>query len=103
MTVTVNVRTRAVGATVKIGEVETEVPARSDKDFFVDGTLDLTITEADPAATAENPNPPLDNKNVPGRQQNDELTKPADGSSFDHDGDGKPGGSLPKSKASSKS
>lgn len=50
MTVTVNVRTRAVGATVKAGEVETEVPAHSNKDFFVEGKFDLTITEATPAA-----------------------------------------------------
>ena len=78
MTVTVNVRTRAVGATVKIGEVETEVAPRSNKSFFADGTLELTITEATPSADAPvDKGRPLDGEKVPGQEENDKLHPPA--------------------------
>lgn len=104
MTATVTVRTRAVGATVKVGEQETNIGPHASRDFHVDGSSTITVTEAEPSAdtagaeTAADAERPLDTNNVPGRKQNDELVPPADGSAFDHDGDGKPGGSLPKTK-----
>lgn len=89
MTVTVNVRTRAVGATVKVGtQDEVRIPARSDRDFAVDGNASITVTEAEPSADE----PAIDTS----KTSEDAASLDAGFGKFDHDGDGRPGGSLPK-------
>lgn len=81
MTATITVKTRAVGAAVKVGDEETTLPPHTSRDFNIDGEGSVSVKEEAPAAddpqpgTTRNPNPPLDTDNVPGREQNDKLTK----------------------------
>lgn len=75
MTVTVSIRTRAVGATVQIGDETIELGAHTPiRDFHIHGSETMTIKEAQPSAD-DHPNLPLDPNDVPGRSENDRLLK----------------------------
>lgn len=88
MTTTVRVKARAHGALVSIrtkdnaaNALELEVPANTDRDFHLGEGDTIEVTQgAEPKVEA-----------VSGAAENDALIKP-----FDHDGDGKPGGSKKK-------
>jgi len=95
MTTTVTIRTRAVGAEVKNGADTTTVPPRSEHTINVEGTGSFSITEAQPQA--DEPAPMTKRNPADPEPEQPEGEKPAvDGSKFDHDGDGKVGGSKPK-------
>ena len=53
MTATVTVRARAIPVTVQVGEATTTIDPWQGKDFQVDGSAQLTITEADAAPEAK--------------------------------------------------
>lgn len=95
MTTTVRVKARAHGAIVSIRSkgdtTELEIPANTDRDFHLDDGDTLEVTQgAEPKIEEANPRP-FEDEAVPGAAENDALIKP-----FDHDGDGKPGGSKKK-------
>jgi hypothetical protein len=73
MTTTVTVKARAHGAVVETNGETTEISPNSERQFHIEeGTQSFSVTQPAEAPAVEEPTP-LEDQEVPGRVQNDEL------------------------------